>query len=157
MCDGNNCTLGLFCEHGWRNCRRLQRFSDRPSVEPHFHCHRHNASFKCRWGEAGESGQVQGGRIWANRRISGHSLHLFQHSPERSALRHWLLLLASGLVTVGSGLFPDSLVSYVEEDQEAQGAHAPLKGQPRQASKHGSRLSRTPYEPPRFIACGRYA
>ena len=57
---------------------------------------------------------------------------------------------------VADGVFPDSLVSYVEEDQEAQGAHAPLKGQPRQASKHGSRLSRSPHDPPRFIACGRH-
>ena len=31
---------------------------------------------------------------------------------------------------------------YVEEDQEAQGAYAPLKGQPRQAPEHGSGLTR---------------
>jgi hypothetical protein len=37
---------------------------------------------------------------------------------------------------------PDNLVVYVEEDQEAQGPHAPLQGQPRQAPQHGSRLVR---------------
>jgi hypothetical protein len=34
---------------------------------------------------------------------------------------------------VGWGALPDSIVSYVEEDQEAQGAHAPLE------ANHGKR------------------
>ena len=33
-----------------------------------------------------------------------------------------------------------ALRPYVEEDQEAQGAPAPLKGEPRQAPEHGARL-----------------
>ena len=35
----------------------------------------------------------------------------------------------------------DSLVAYVEEDQEAQGEASPLEGQPRQAPEHGARLT----------------
>jgi hypothetical protein len=29
------------------------------------------------------------------------------------------------------------MVLHVEEDQEEEGAHAPLEGQPRQATQHG--------------------
>jgi hypothetical protein len=37
------------------------------------------------------------------------------------------------------------VVGHVQEDQEAQGAHASLQGEPRQAPEHGSRLiARTP-------------
>jgi len=36
---------------------------------------------------------------------------------------------------------PVDFRSYVEEDQEAQGAPASLKGEPRQAPEHGSRLT----------------
>ena len=40
----------------------------------------------------------------------------------------------------GRGLGTVGLYPYVEEDQEAQGAHAPLQGQSRQASQYGPRL-----------------
>jgi hypothetical protein len=34
-----------------------------------------------------------------------------------------------------------TLVSYVQEDQEAQGPDAPFQGEPRQAPEHGPRLT----------------
>ena len=48
-------------------------------------------------------------------------------------------------MTVGRFVFPPlALHPYVEKDQEAQGAHAPLQGKSRQAPQHGTRLIRHP-------------
>ena len=50
---------------------------------------------------------------------------------------------ADDLLALGAGA-PDppvALAPHVEEDQEEEGAHAPLEGQPRQASQHGTWLS----------------
>ena len=41
-----------------------------------------------------------------------------------------------------------TLVSYVEEDQEAQGPDAPFQGEPRQAPQHGPRLTKPNLIPP---------
>jgi hypothetical protein len=38
---------------------------------------------------------------------------------------------------------PIACRDYVEENKEEESAYAPLKGQPRQASKHGSRLNKS--------------
>lgn len=47
-----------------------------------------------------------------------------------------------------TGLITDSVVAYVEEDQEEEGQVASLEGQSRQATQHGARLTDSPVTPP---------
>jgi len=47
-----------------------------------------------------------------------------------------------------TGLITDSVVAYVEEDQEEEGQAASLEGQPRQATQHGARLTDSLVTPP---------
>ena len=66
-------------------------------------------------------------------------LRLFEDQPKRYAVFGWSRQMATGLGR--KRRFPPlALRLYVEEDQEAQGAPAPLEGEPRQAPEHGARL-----------------
>ena len=72
-------------------------------------------------------------------------LRLLEDQSERHAIFRWSCQVATGLGR--NRRFPAlALRPYVEEDQEAQGAPAPLEGEPRQAPEHGARLV-TPSSP----------